>query len=137
MRTALLIALAAATALSSPASARDHDRHHRGDRHHEHHDRERHHGDRHRSDGYRNYSYDRHRYDRDHDRYRHHDRHRVYVGYRLPSLYYGPQYYVSDYRHYGLRAPGRHLRWIRYGSDLLLVDVRRGIVVQVIPGGFY
>jgi Ni/Co efflux regulator RcnB len=123
MRTALLIALAAATALSSPAEARDHDRHHRGDRHHERHDRHR---------------YDRHRYDRhDYDRHRHHNRHRVYVGYRLPSLYYGPQYYVTDYRHYGLRAPGRHLRWIRYGYDLLLVDVRRGVVLRVIPGGYY
>jgi Ni/Co efflux regulator RcnB len=120
MRKALLIALAAATVLSTPAAARDRDRHH-GDRHHERHDRDRHHYDRGR--------YDRHRYDR-------HGGHRIYVGYRLPSVYYGPRYFV-DYRHYGLRYPGPHLRWIRYGSDLLLVDVRRGIVVEVIPGRFY
>ena len=128
MRTPLLIALAAATLASSPAIARDHDRHHGGG-HHERHDRGRHDRDRH---DWRRHDWDRHR-DRDHWRHRG----RVYVGYRLPSIYYGPQYYVSDYRHYGLRYPGRHLRWIRYGGDLLLVDVRRGIVVQVIPGRFY
>lgn len=126
MRTPLLIALATATLLSSPAAARDHDR---GDRHHERHDRGRHHWDRH--------DWDRHDWDRHRDRDDRHHRGRVYVGYRLPSIYYGPQYYVTDYRHYGLRYPGRHLRWIRYGGDLLLVDVRRGIVVQVIPGRFY
>ena len=127
MRTSLLIALAAATLVSSPAVARDRD--HRGDRHHERHDHGRQHWDRH----------DRDRHDWDRHRGRDHWRHRgrVYVGYRLPRIYYGPQYYITDYGHYGLRAPGRHLRWIRYGSDLLLVDVRRGIVVQVIPGRFY
>ena len=120
MRTPLLIALAAATLVSSPAVAQDRGRHHGGG-HHQRYDRGRH-------------QYDRHDYDRHRDR---HHRSRVYVGYRLPSIYYGPQYYVTDYRHYGLRYPGRHLRWIRYGGDFLLVDVRRGIVVQVIPGRFY
>lgn len=116
MRTPLFLALAAATALSSPAAAQRHG-HHSSHGHHGHHSRDRHH------------------YDRHHDR--HHSRHRVYVGYRLPSVYYGPRYVVTNYRHFGLRAPGRHLRWIRYGNDLLLVDVRRGIVVQVLPGRYY
>lgn len=115
MRTLLLIGFAAATALSSPAAAQRHGRHH--SEHHERHSRDRHHYDRHDD--------------------RHHSRHRVYVGYRLPSIYYGPRYIVTNYRHYGLRAPGRYLRWIRYGSDLLLVDARRGIVVQVLPGRLY
>jgi Ni/Co efflux regulator RcnB len=115
MRKYVLIALAAATALSSPAAARD--RHHRGDRHERHHS-DRHHRDRHHGD-------------------RHHYR-RISVGYRLSPVYYGPRYIVSDYGRYHLRAPGRHLRWIRYGDQLLLVDIRYGRVVEVVPApGWY
>jgi Ni/Co efflux regulator RcnB len=115
MRKFLLIALGAATALSSPAVARD--RHHHGDRHerHERHERR-----------------ERHHWDRDRDRHHHHNR-RIYVGYRLGPAYYGPRYIVTDYGRYHLRAPGRHLRWVRYGDQLLLVDIRYGRVVEVVP----
>ena len=61
----------------------------------------------------------------------------VYVGYQLRPLFYGPRYYITDYGFYGLRAPGRHLRWIRYGDDLLLVNVRTGRVVRILPGRYY
>lgn len=92
---------------------------------------------------------DRHELRRDrrdvrHDR-RHYRRHYAYVspyrgwryrpvsiGYRLRPAFYGPRYYIGDYGYYGLRAPGRWQRWIRYGNDLLLVNIRTGRVLRVI-----
>ena len=56
----------------------------------------------------------------------------VTVGYRLQPAFYGSRYYISDYGSYNLRAPGRWQRWVRYGDDLLLVNVRTGRVLQVI-----
>jgi Ni/Co efflux regulator RcnB len=80
------------------------------------------------------------RHDRRH--YRHHHayvapfrgwRYRpVTIGFRLNRAFFAPRYYISDYGYYGLRAPGRWNRWIRYGNDLLLVNVRTGRVLQVI-----
>ena len=55
------------------------------------------------------------------------------VGYRLQPAFYGSRYYISDYGSYNLQAPhSRSLRWIRYGEDLLLVNVRTGRVLQVV-----
>jgi len=57
----------------------------------------------------------------------------VSVGYRLQPVFYGPRYYISDYGTYHLYAPHhRWLRWIRYGDDLLLVNIRTGRVLDVI-----
>jgi Ni/Co efflux regulator RcnB len=33
---------------------------------------------------------------------------------------------------YHLRAPARWQRWVRYGDDLLLVNIRTGRVLEVI-----
>ena len=64
-------------------------------------------------------------------------RHWVYrpvrVGYRLQPVFYGSRYYITDYGAYHLQAPReRFLRWIRYGDDLLLVNIRTGRVLEVI-----
>jgi Ni/Co efflux regulator RcnB len=56
----------------------------------------------------------------------------VSVGYRLQPSFYGSRYYITDYSAYHLRAPGRDLRWIRYGNDLLLVNIHTGRVIDVI-----
>ena len=56
----------------------------------------------------------------------------VTVGYRLQPAFYGSRYYISDYGRYNLRAPHRLERWIRYGDDLLLVNLRNGRVLRVI-----
>jgi Ni/Co efflux regulator RcnB len=54
-------------------------------------------------------------------------------GYRLQSVFYSPRYYISDYGTYGLQAPIHPwLRWIRYGDDLLLVNIRTGRVLDVV-----
>ena len=56
----------------------------------------------------------------------------VNVGYRLQPSFYGSRYYISDYGAYHVRAPSRWQQWIRYGNDLLLVNIRTGRVLQVI-----
>jgi len=61
----------------------------------------------------------------------------VTVGFRLQPSFYGSRYFVSNYSAYQLRAPGRYQRWIRYGDDLLLVNVRTGRVLQVIHNRYW
>ncbi|HEX8582973.1 MAG TPA: DUF1090 family protein [Allosphingosinicella sp.] len=61
----------------------------------------------------------------------------VGVGYQLQSGFYGSRYYVNDYGRFGVRQPGRFQQWIRYGDDLLLVNVRTGRVLQVIRNRYY
>ncbi|PAQ11331.1 RcnB family protein [Mesorhizobium temperatum] len=39
---------------------------------------------------------------------------------------------IRDYRHYGLRRPGRGQEWIRVGNDYLLVSVVSGIIFGAI-----
>lgn len=58
------------------------------------------------------------------------------IGFRLPSAFYGPSYYV-DYRPYGLAAPPYGFRWIRADGDVLLVDLQTGEVVDVIYDFYY
>ena len=61
----------------------------------------------------------------------------VTVGFRLQPTFYGSRYFVTDYSAYQLRAPGRFQRWIRYGDDLLLVNVRNGRVLQVVHNRYW
>ena len=49
----------------------------------------------------------------------------VYQGYNLQPRFYTQRYYAPGYRVH----PNR--RWIRYGDDLLLVNIRNGRVLQV------
>jgi Ni/Co efflux regulator RcnB len=56
----------------------------------------------------------------------------VTPGYRLQPGFYGSRYTISNYGNYRLRAPGFNQRWVRYGDDLVLVNVRNGRVLQVL-----
>ncbi len=56
----------------------------------------------------------------------------VRPGFQLRSAFYSPRYYIADPSHYRLPRVGRFQRWIRYGDDLVLVNVRNGRVIQVI-----
>jgi len=58
-------------------------------------------------------------------------------GARLRPTYYGPRYYIIDYPRYRLPAPGRNLRYIRHYDDVLLVNVRSGMVIRVYRGFFW
>ena len=52
-------------------------------------------------------------------------------GYVLRPVFWGPAY-VIDYGVYRLAAPRANERWIRYGDDLVLVNIRTGRVIEVI-----
>jgi Ni/Co efflux regulator RcnB len=152
MRKLILLAAAAAIAMPGAAIAqRPHHDRNRTELRHDRHDvrqdrrelrRDRRHGDRAeaRRDR-RELRRDRRELRRD----RHHRRHIAYiapyrgwsyrpvtVGFRLRPMFYSPRYYISDYGYYGLRAPRPWERWIRYGDDLLLVNLRTGRVLSVI-----
>ena len=59
-----------------------------------------------------------------------------YVGYRLPRVFWVHDYYITDYWDYGIDAPPYGFQWIRYGPDLLLIDLTNGAVANVIFGVF-
>ena len=61
----------------------------------------------------------------------------VTVGYRLQPIYYGPRYLIADSYRYRLpRAHGPE-RWVRYGNDVLLVNIRSGRVITVYRDFFW
>lgn len=62
--------------------------------------------------------------------------HRWGVGYRLPRAFWISDYYIDDYALYDLEAPPYNYRWIRYGPDLLLINVVTGEIAQSVPGAF-
>ncbi len=55
----------------------------------------------------------------------------VTTGYQLRPAFYGQRYWVNDYGRYNVAAPRPNLRWVRYGNDLVLVNVRSGRVIEV------
>jgi Ni/Co efflux regulator RcnB len=62
--------------------------------------------------------------------------HRYAVGYRLPRVYFVHDYFIDDYVDYGLAPPPDDYEWIRYGPDILLVDLDTGEIAQVVYGVF-
>ena len=50
------------------------------------------------------------------------------IGAVLPALFLTNEYFYDDYAPIGLQAPAPGYRWVRYGDDLLLVNVRTGEV---------
>jgi len=50
------------------------------------------------------------------------------IGAVLPALFLTNEYFYDDYNTIGLQAPAPGYRWIRYGDDLLLVNIRTGEV---------
>jgi Ni/Co efflux regulator RcnB len=146
MRKLALIAALLATCIPAAASAQHHRGDHRRadvrhDRHEVRRDQRQLRGDRHELRG------DRHELRRDrrveHRRARYVAPYRGWsyrpltVGYRLRPAFYAPRYYVSDWGAYHVRAPGRWERWIQYGNDLLLVNVRTGRVLLVVHNRYW
>lgn len=62
--------------------------------------------------------------------------HRWVVGRPLPRVYLVPNYYYSGYGALGLAAPPHNFQWIRYGPDLMLVNLATGNVVDIRYGVF-
>jgi Ni/Co efflux regulator RcnB len=59
------------------------------------------------------------------------------VGAFLPSLFWAQQYWINSYYDFGLPPPPPGARWVRYGSDALLIDDYTGEIIQVVYGIFY
>jgi Nickel/cobalt transporter regulator len=59
------------------------------------------------------------------------------IGMILPPLFLAPAYYYADWAAMGLPPPDPGSQWVRYGPDLLLVNLATGQVVDVIYGAFY
>lgn len=61
---------------------------------------------------------------------------RFAVGARIQPAYYGRNYVISDYGRFHWARPGANQQWIRHFDDALLVNVRTGRVVKVVPNAF-
>lgn len=48
-------------------------------------------------------------------------------GYRLPTYWVAPRFFVTDWRHYGLTQPTGGYNWVRYYDDAVLVDGRGSV----------
>ncbi|WP_028969936.1 RcnB family protein [Sphingomonas sp. URHD0057] len=57
------------------------------------------------------------------------------VGHILPALLFSSAYYYDDYHHVGY--PPHGYRWVRYGPDLLLVNIHTHRIAYVVTGVFY
>lgn len=62
--------------------------------------------------------------------------HPVRAGYRFDPIFYDRRYWVDPYR-YHLRPVAGYERWVRYGRDVVLIDVRSGRVLDVYSGFFF
>ena len=59
------------------------------------------------------------------------------AGLILPSIFLSSLYFYDNYLPLGLAPPPAGYRWVRYGPDLLLVDVFTGRIADVVSGVFY
>lgn len=60
----------------------------------------------------------------------------VDTGHRFAPEYYHQRYWVDPIRYHLAVAPG-YARWVRYGNDVVLVNVRTGRVLAVHRAFFY
>ena len=58
-------------------------------------------------------------------------------GARIGASYYGSRYIINDPYRYHLPAVRGGQRWVRHYDDVVLVDTRRGYVVDVIRGFYF
>jgi len=59
------------------------------------------------------------------------------IGLILPRLFLASPYFFNDWAPLGVGAPPPGYRWVRYGPDLLLVQLNSGRIADVIYGAFY
>jgi Ni/Co efflux regulator RcnB len=55
----------------------------------------------------------------------------------LPPVFWGQQYWLSDWGTYDLPPPPPGATWVRYGDDALLIDRYTGEIITVEYGVFY
>jgi Ni/Co efflux regulator RcnB len=59
------------------------------------------------------------------------------VGATLPALFLSGAFFWNDWAPLGLPGPPPGFRWVRFGPDLLLVNVVTGRIVDAAYGVFY
>lgn len=62
---------------------------------------------------------------------------RFSIGITIGSMLFGPDYWIDDPFYYRLPPAYGPYRWVRYYNDALLVDLRTGLVVDVIYDIFW
>jgi Ni/Co efflux regulator RcnB len=55
----------------------------------------------------------------------------------LPSIFLTPTYFYDGYAALGLAPPPAGYQWVRYGPDVLLVNLATGRVADTVDGVFY
>jgi len=55
----------------------------------------------------------------------------IVVGHRFAPQYFGARYVIADPWRYRLPAAHARQQWVRYGNDVVLVNVRTGRVIEV------
>lgn len=58
-------------------------------------------------------------------------------GVRIAPAYWGARYYIADPWRYHLPPARPWQRWVRHYDDVLLIDTRRGVVVDSYRGFFF
>jgi len=58
-------------------------------------------------------------------------------GMTLPGLFWGQQYWLTNYSAYDLPPPPFGTTWVRVGADALLIDQTSGMIIEVDYGVFY
>jgi len=58
------------------------------------------------------------------------------IGALFPTLFLNPAYYYADHGALGLEAPAPGYAWVRFGPDLVLVNLRTREVEDVVYGVF-
>ncbi|MDE2405687.1 MAG: RcnB family protein [Sphingomonadales bacterium] len=61
----------------------------------------------------------------------------VTIGYQFAPTFYSQRYWIANPGLYRLPPAGPGLRWVRYGNDVVLVNVRTGRVMQVYTQFFW
>jgi Ni/Co efflux regulator RcnB len=59
------------------------------------------------------------------------------TGALLPPIFLSAPYFYESFSSLGLAPPPPGYRWVRYGSDILLVNVVTGRIADVVDGVFY
>jgi Ni/Co efflux regulator RcnB len=59
------------------------------------------------------------------------------VGMMLPATFLTTAFFWDSYSRVGLPPPPVGARWVRYGPDLVLVEVPSGRILEVAPGVFF
>ncbi|HTH97294.1 MAG TPA: RcnB family protein [Stellaceae bacterium] len=58
------------------------------------------------------------------------------IGALFPGIFLTPTYFYGNYAPLGLQAPLPGYAWVRYGSDLVLVNLSSRVIEDVVYGVF-